>query len=787
MRRRNPTRSLGLTTMIAWIMVLYSVVYTAAAGSESDSQNIPLQISTEGYFNSPIPILANTEIDVNIRFILNGTVALTGPGDAQSLTISNLVGASANFEHPIELKQAGVYTITENLSLRMETDNSLLNTYLSFLIQKQEFSCTWEYESKTVGQKTYTLSSSISNLDIALLPPESGEPYLSIFRKDADTITIKAEKLIAVGTPIEYALEFSAELLKESTITSADPEPQIDYPPVLKPIPDSGVVLGQDLDDNPNDSGDSESSSDVHMNLKVDDDSLMFRGGLPPFPADDIEAVIHMLEDLDLVGGFNGVSYALDMDITYVQIEADEITGIVTLNGALSWGGAKIDEPDLQCAFELRRNGDDYRLILHGEGAIFRELGIKVIGTIDNGMVYAPVAHVSLKYGEEVLEFVNSVPFEVNILDFELPDLPEEIVLPLGSFAGIEYSVSLGLSDVRTRILENRNKRDIRASADVELSLMINGVQLEDTLVCTFHLKVIKNRFMLDLRGRGSILHLNLGIKGDVIGDGIISSPDLKLELKYRQDGLPRGGVEEQPEEEEPADELETDQESDQEDGDEEKDDQNPNTPSENGPVVEVAVESIRPSTVRAGGTVRVTISGSGFAEGADVAFRKGIGPSPEASDISVVNDSTIEATITCKSGGPPRDRTWDVMVTNPDSYSGVLRAGFTVTVAGRAERGKKDTTNLLQNHPNPFNPETWIPFQLSEANNVTIRIHNAVGHLVRTLDLGYKTSGPYVSRDRAAYWDGRNESGESVSSGIYFYLMEAGSFRAVRKMIVLQ
>ena len=91
----------------------------------------------------------------------------------------------------------------------------------------------------------------------------------------------------------------------------------------------------------------------------------------------------------------------------------------------------------------------------------------------------------------------------------------------------------------------------------------------------------------------------------------------------------------------------------------------------------------------------------------------------------------------------------------------------------------------LLQNYPNPFNPETWIPYHISIASPVVIRIHNASGRLVRTLNLGYRDAGIYVSRSRTAYWDGKNESGEAVANGIYFYTIQAGDYSATRKMTV--
>jgi hypothetical protein len=91
----------------------------------------------------------------------------------------------------------------------------------------------------------------------------------------------------------------------------------------------------------------------------------------------------------------------------------------------------------------------------------------------------------------------------------------------------------------------------------------------------------------------------------------------------------------------------------------------------------------------------------------------------------------------------------------------------------------------LLQNYPNPFNPETWIPYQLHEASEVVIRIHNVTGELVREIKLGYKPAGQYTTQDRSAYWNGRNEAGEHVSSGVYFYNIQAGKYSSTMKMIV--
>jgi len=93
----------------------------------------------------------------------------------------------------------------------------------------------------------------------------------------------------------------------------------------------------------------------------------------------------------------------------------------------------------------------------------------------------------------------------------------------------------------------------------------------------------------------------------------------------------------------------------------------------------------------------------------------------------------------------------------------------------------------LLQNFPNPFNPETWIPFQLAQDTPVNINIYNTKGQLIHTITLGNKQSGIYVTKDKAAYWDGRDNFGQSVSSGVYFYTLQAGEFRATRKMVIVK
>ena len=115
-------------------------------------------------------------------------------------------------------------------------------------------------------------------------------------------------------------------------------------------------------------------------------------------------------------------------------------------------------------------------------------------------------------------------------------------------------------------------------------------------------------------------------------------------------------------------------------------------------------------------------------------------------------------------------------------------RANESATRAGAAPSlssvGSVENT-LLANYPNPFNPETWIPYQLSASADVSVSIYAVDGRLVRRLDLGHQVAGVYRSRSRAAYWDGRNEFGERVASGLYFYTLTAGDFTATRKMLI--
>jgi len=144
---------------------------------------------------------------------------------------------------------------------------------------------------------------------------------------------------------------------------------------------------------------------------------------------------------------------------------------------------------------------------------------------------------------------------------------------------------------------------------------------------------------------------------------------------------------------------------------------------------------------------------------------------------------------VTVTDGAPD---TFEIVVRGGINYSssGSLRGGDIKIILGGAPAPTVITeipekSMLLQNYPNPFNPETWIPFSLSKESDVTIEIYDLKGRLIRKLVLGRMPPGFYITRDKAAYWDGRNELGEKVSSGVYFYILKAGDFKAVKKMVV--
>ena len=110
-----------------------------------------------------------------------------------------------------------------------------------------------------------------------------------------------------------------------------------------------------------------------------------------------------------------------------------------------------------------------------------------------------------------------------------------------------------------------------------------------------------------------------------------------------------------------------------------------------------------------------------------------------------------------------------------------------TLVPPGRRAAPALLTSGVGPNYPNPFNPETWIPFELAEAADVTVRIYGLDGGLVRKLELGARGAGEYVGRESAAYWDGRNADGEAAASGVYVYELTAGDYHALRRMVVMK
>ena len=131
----------------------------------------------------------------------------------------------------------------------------------------------------------------------------------------------------------------------------------------------------------------------------------------------------------------------------------------------------------------------------------------------------------------------------------------------------------------------------------------------------------------------------------------------------------------------------------------------------------------------------------------------------------------------------------WIRLAKQLDTHDPQMQKGITVleqllAALPLAEVLPKETA-LLANYPNPFNPETWIPYQLAEPAEVSISIHSSDGKLVQKLELGQLPVGVYHHKARAAYWDGRNEFGETVASGIYFYTITADDFTATGKMLI--
>lgn len=155
-----------------------------------------------------------------------------------------------------------------------------------------------------------------------------------------------------------------------------------------------------------------------------------------------------------------------------------------------------------------------------------------------------------------------------------------------------------------------------------------------------------------------------------------------------------------------------------------------------------------------------------------------------------VVNNTDLRLVANVLGESPPTNRRTDI------DGDGTVGISDLLIVINNLESGAAppapsavDETALLPNYPNPFNPETWIPYQLRETADVQINIYSAEGTLVRTLILGYQPSGSYITQHRAAHWDGRNASGERVASGVYFYelVIDSTPLPLLRKMLIVK
>ncbi|MBT3265636.1 T9SS type A sorting domain-containing protein, partial [Candidatus Poribacteria bacterium] len=155
--------------------------------------------------------------------------------------------------------------------------------------------------------------------------------------------------------------------------------------------------------------------------------------------------------------------------------------------------------------------------------------------------------------------------------------------------------------------------------------------------------------------------------------------------------------------------------------------------------------------------------------------------------DMSLIEAARVETVVGAPATGVRRVRLvegWLDEARRGDDGSALYREGIAsldhILIVLRPK-----ASALLPNYPNPFNPETWIPFDLSEASDVALTIYDIRGRVVRRIDLGYQDTGSYRNRGAAAYWDGVNDRGEPVASGAYIYELHAGDYREARRMVI--
>ena len=170
-----------------------------------------------------------------------------------------------------------------------------------------------------------------------------------------------------------------------------------------------------------------------------------------------------------------------------------------------------------------------------------------------------------------------------------------------------------------------------------------------------------------------------------------------------------------------------------------------------------------------------VDVNGDGEVDIFDLTIvARRIGDTTNAAAPAIGTDSVDAATI----------EAWIAQARLADDGSIVFRQGIKNLEALLASLIPQETS-LQPNYPNPFNPETWIPYQLATPAEVALTIYDMNGGVVRRLEVGHQAAGLYQSRSRAVYWDGRNQRGESVASGLYFYTLRANNFTATRKMLI--
>ena len=164
-------------------------------------------------------------------------------------------------------------------------------------------------------------------------------------------------------------------------------------------------------------------------------------------------------------------------------------------------------------------------------------------------------------------------------------------------------------------------------------------------------------------------------------------------------------------------------------------------------------------------------------------------------SDKFSIDSSTGQIKVAAKLT-PPTIPLWQVplqfvvtITATDDTLTNTIKVTITATYPQEAPASQRAPTKtvLLPNYPNPFNPETWIPYQMSKSAQVTLTIYNVKGEMVRQFALGHQSAGSYRSKSRSIHWDGRNQSGEKVATGVYFYRFTAGSFTATRRMLIIK